>query len=202
MNNTLNYYKDNAKSLSKRYESADVSKVKKLLLEIFPKESYLLEIGCGSGRDANFMTENNYKILPVDASKEMIEEAKTIHPLLKNLLQVRKIPDELDFDNIFFDGIYSIATLMHLEKNDIDLVISKIYNYLKNKGMFLFSVSIQRNDIDDNHKDIHGRHFTTMNQDEWISICSSKGFKTVKTMITNDGLDREDIIWLTCVMEK
>lgn len=139
MNNTLNYYKDNAKSLSKRYESADVSKVKKLLLEIFPKESYLLEIGCGSGRDANFMTENNYKILPVDASKEMIEEAKTIHPLLKNLLQVRKIPDELDFDNIFFDGIYSIATLMHLEKNDIDLVISKIYNYfLKIKGCFYF----------------------------------------------------------------
>ena len=202
MNNTLLYYKTNAKSLAKRYESADVSKVQKLLLEVFPKMSYLLEIGCGSGRDANFMTKNNYKLLGIDASKEMIDEAKMIHPLLKESLQVLMIPNELNFDNNTFDGVYSIATLMHLEKNDIKLAINKIFNSLKMKGIFLFSVSIHRDDIDTYYKDINGRHFTTMNQSDWLKICHSIGFKTINTLTTNDGLNRNGIVWLTCVMEK
>jgi len=50
MNYTIEYYKKNARLLAKRYESANVSKVQKLLLEVFPKKSYLLEIGCGSVR--------------------------------------------------------------------------------------------------------------------------------------------------------
>lgn len=202
MNNTIAYYKNNAESLSKRYESADVSEVQNLLLEIFPKESYLLEIGCGSGRDASFMTKNNYKMLGIDASKEMINEAKKIHPLLKYSLEVIVIPDELNFDEKSFDGIYSIATLMHLEKNNIEIAINKIYNFLKMQGLFLFSVSIQRDDINDNYKDSKGRHFTTMNQNDWLSICNKIGFKTMKTIITTDGLNRDGIVWLTCVMEK
>ena len=136
MNYTIEYYKKNARLLAKRYESANVSKVQKLLLEVFPKKSYLLEIGCGSGRDASFMIDNNYKILGIDASREMIDEAKNIHPLLDNLLQVAIIPNELSFDNNSFDGIYSIATLMHLEKDDIEITINKIYSYLKAKGIF------------------------------------------------------------------
>ena len=202
MNNTISYYENNAKSLAKRYESADINKVQKLLLETFQKKSYLLEIGCGSGRDANFMIDNDYKLLGIDASKEMINEAKRIHPLLKNLLQVIMIPNELNFDNNTFDGIYSIATLMHLEKNDIKITINKIYDSLKLKGIFLFSVSIQRDDIGNEYKDINGRHFTTMNQNHWLNICHSIGFKTIETLTTNDGLDRNGIIWLTCVMEK
>lgn len=202
MNTTISYYKSNAKSLTKRYESADVNKVQELLLEVFPKKSYLLEIGCGSGRDANFMVENNYKLLGIDASKEMIDEAKMIHPLLKDSLQVLMIPNELNFDNNTFDGVYSIATLMHLEKNDIKIAINKIYDSIKIQGIFLFSVSIQRDDIDTYYKDINGRHFTTMNQNDWLNICHSIGFKTIKTLTTDDGLNRNGIIWLTCVLEK
>lgn len=201
MQNTLDYYKNNAKSLAKRYESADVSNIQNLLLEVFPKKSYLLEIGCGSGRDANFMIKNKYKVLGIDASAEMINEAKTIHQLLKNSLQVTIVPNELNFKNKF-DGVYSIATLMHLKKDDIDTTIEKIYDSLKVQGVFLFSVSIQRDDINSNFKDSNGRHFTTINQNTWLSICNEKGFKTIKAMTTSDGLNRDGIVWLTCVMEK
>jgi cyclopropane fatty-acyl-phospholipid synthase-like methyltransferase len=202
MNNTITYYKNNAKSLVKRYESANVDKVQQLLLEVFPINSNLLEIGCGSGRDANFMLENNYKIIAIDASKEMISEAKKIHPLLANSLHVAAIPDELNFNDNSFDGVYSIATLMHLEKKAIEVSIKKVYEILKNKGIFLFSVSIKRDDIDKNFKDSKGRHFTTISKDKWIEICNRIGFKTIKTVVTNDGLDRGGIVWLTCIMEK
>jgi len=202
MNNTIEYYKNNAKLLVKRYESADVKNIQKLLLEVFSKNSSLLEIGCGSGRDANFMIENNYKLTAIDASKEMILEAKKIHPLLENSLHVVTIPDELSFNTNSFDGIYSIATLMHLEEKEIKKTIQKIYDMLKGNGIFLFSVSIQRDDIDKNFKDSKGRHFTTIPKDRWLDMCNDIGFKTIKTVVTNDGLNRDGIIWLTCIMEK
>lgn len=202
MNTTMSYYKNNAKSLSRRYESANVDRIQELLLEVFSKNSNLLEIGCGSGRDANFMLENNYKLTAIDASKEMILEAKKIHPLLENSLHVVTIPDELSFNNNSFDGAYSIATLMHLEEKAIKKSIKKVYDILKDKGIFLFSVSIKRNDIDKNFKDFKGRHFTTISKNKWLKICNHIGFKTIKTVVTNDGLDRDGIVWLTCIMGK
>ena len=65
-----------------------------LLLNTFPSKSYLLEIGCGSGRDAGFMYQNGYDVLAIDGSGEMITEAKQCHPELVDRLEVIKIPDE------------------------------------------------------------------------------------------------------------
>lgn len=202
IDSTLKYYNNHAASISKQYETADVSAVQELLLEIFPENSYLLEIGCGSGRDAAFMVENGYHLVAIDASKNMIREAKELHPILENSLQVGIIPDNLDFTDNSFDGIYSIATLMHLERNKIDLSIAKIYNSLKNNGKFLFSVPIHREDLNQNNTDEKGRYFTIMNQNEWLDICYSKGFKKIKTFISDDGLNRKDVKWLTCVLWK
>ena len=66
MQRTLSYYENNAKYLSQRYESAKVGNIHSLLLSTFPSKSYLLEIGCGSGRDAGFMYQNGYDILAID----------------------------------------------------------------------------------------------------------------------------------------
>ena len=161
MHKTLFYYENNAKHLSQRYESAKVDHIHSLLLKTFPSKSYLLEIGCGSGRDAAFMYRNGYDILAIDGSREMIAEAKQCHPELAGCLEVMKIPDELHFEPSFFDGVYCIATLMHLDKSGIDQTIEKVATILKAGSKFLFSVSVQRDDLDDQGKDEKGRHFTT-----------------------------------------
>ncbi len=202
LNSTINYYNKQADSLSKRYESADISFLQRILLETFSKNSNLMEIGCGSGRDAAFMLKNGYHVLGIDASKNMIYEAKKLHPELKEILKVSIVPEDLDFKESYFDGIYSIATLMHLKESDIDKTLAKIYKFLKNKGRLLFSVSVNRSDLNQDHNDEKGRLFTILDQDKWIDICLSKGFKILKTEISNDGLKRDNIKWLTCIMEK
>lgn len=202
IDNTLKYYNNHAESISKQYESANVSAIQKLLLEVFPKDSNLLEIGCGSGRDAAFMLEKGYAILAIDTSKNMIKEAKKLHPKLEDSLQVATIPSNLDIRDKSFDGVYSIATLMHLEKSKIDLSIAKIYSCLKNNGKFLFSVPLRRKDLNLENYDEKGRYFTIMNQNEWLDICYSKGFEKIKVFISNDGLNRKDVKWLTCVLWK
>jgi cyclopropane fatty-acyl-phospholipid synthase-like methyltransferase len=186
MNKTLSYYENNANHLSKRYESANVDNIHELLLKTFASKSHLLEIGCGSGRDASFMYRNKYDVVAIDGSREMISEAKRCHPELVDRLEVMKIPDELYFEASSFDGIYSIATLMHLNKNVIDQTIEKVATILKTNGKFFFSVSLQRDDIDDQGKDEKGRHFTTMTEIEWIKCCEKHGLQLQHSEISGD----------------
>jgi cyclopropane fatty-acyl-phospholipid synthase-like methyltransferase len=202
MHKTLSYYEENARQLSERYESANVDHIHSLLLDTFPNTSHLLEIGCGSGRDAAFMIKNGYSILATDGSEEMIETAKQYHPELNNVLHVMHIPDDLSFEPSSFDGIYSIATLMHLEKNEIEPTIEKISTIMKKGTNFLFSVSIQRDDINSDGKDTMGRHFTTMLETEWIEYCEKYGMHLKYSKVTGDGLDRDGIVWLSCVVIK
>ncbi len=202
MHKTLFYYDNNAKYLSQRYESAKVDNIHSLLLHTFPSKSYLLEIGCGSGRDASFMYQNGYNIFAIDGSRELIAEAKRCHPELADSLEVIKIPDEVHFEPSSFDGVYCIATLMHLDKSAIDQTIEKVAMILKAGSKFLFSVSVQRDDLDDQGKDEKGRHFTSMSELEWVRCCEKHGLQLEQTEITDDGLDRDGIVWLTCVVRK
>ena len=202
MYRTLTYYENNAKYLSQRYESAIVDNIHTLLLKTFPITSRLLEIGCGSGRDASFMYQNGYDILALDGSMEMIAEAKRFHPELSGRMEVVRIPDQLYFEPSSFDGIYSIATLMHLDKDAINHTIEKIEMILKPGGKFLFSVSIQRDDVDSHGKDTKGRHFTDMSEIEWVECCEKYGLQLEHSETTGDGLDRDGIVWLTCIVSK
>lgn len=198
---TINYYEENANSLISRYESADVSEVQQFLLQTFDKNSKLLEIGCGSGRDASFMTKNDFDVIAIDGSKNMIEEAKKVHPELSQKLFHKTLPHDLKF-NQTFDGIYSIATLMHLSQNDLEETISKIYNLLNSNGKFLMSVSLFRDDIDENGFDDKGRFFLVLSFESWINLLENVGFKILDTETNGDGLGRGGIEWLTLVAQK
>lgn len=201
MTNTLNFYETDYKNLSFRYENAEVNETQELLFKTFKKNSKLLEIGCGSGRDASFMTKKNYDLIGIDGSKNMIDEAKKIHPELSNKLFHKTLPNDLQFD-IKFDGIYSIATLMHLSKGDLEKTILKIYDLLNPTGKFLMSISLFRDDINENGFDENGRYFLILSFEEWINIFQNTGFKILETKTNKDGLYRTGIEWLTMVIQK
>lgn len=201
MTDTLNYYETDSINLSFRYENADVSEVQKLLLQTFEKKSKLFEIGCGSGRDASFMTKHDFDVTAIDGSKNMIEEAKKIHPELSAKLFHKTLPNDLEF-NQTFDGIYSIATLMHLSENDLKNTLSKIYNLLNENGKFLMSVSLFRDDIDENGFDDKGRFFLVLSFENWKNLLENVGFKILDTKTNSDGLGRGGIEWLTLVAQK
>ncbi|MEA2016966.1 MAG: class I SAM-dependent methyltransferase [Campylobacterota bacterium] len=198
---TINYYEENANSLISRYESADVSEVQTLLLKTFKQKSSLLEIGCGSGRDALFMIKNDYDVIGIDGSRNMIEEAIQIHPELKEKLFHKTLPNDLEFE-IKFDGIYSIATFMHLSKDDLEEAILNIYNLLNQNGRFFMSVSLFRDDIDKNGIDEKGRFFLVLSLEQWIDILEDVGFNILETKTNTDGLNRGGIEWLTVVVQK
>lgn len=202
MNKTLNFYSNNASLLSTRYESANVSDLQSKLLNSFKGKHQILELGCGSGRDAAFMTSHGFHVTGIDGSEEMIHSAIELHPELNGNLIVAAIPEDLYKIGKTFDGIYSIATLMHLKESQVRLVIKELSNLLNSDGTLFFSVSIARDDINKMGFDAKGRFFLLLSKEEWVSICRDSGFKEVAINISADGLGRDGITWLTCIFKK
>jgi ubiquinone/menaquinone biosynthesis C-methylase UbiE len=199
---TIEYYKENSEALVRRYESADVSVIQQVILDVFTKGSHLLELGCGSGREASFLLANGYDVVAADGVASMLEGALELHPELDGRLSQLILPEPIVADSESFDGVYSIAVLMHLPKVQIETCIKDIYRVLKVGGRFLFSVSLYRDDTNDQDFDQKGRLFTSMPSEEWQRLCSTIGFKVQSVSTNGDGLGRGGIEWLNCVVVK
>ncbi|MBN2725275.1 MAG: class I SAM-dependent methyltransferase, partial [Deltaproteobacteria bacterium] len=85
----------------------------------------------------------------VDGSQEMIDAALDLHPELTNHL--RQIILQQDLHKLYgnYDGVYSIAALMHLTETELIHVTSRIAGLIKSRGFFFFTVSIERDDTND-----------------------------------------------------
>lgn len=116
-------------------ETPDVIKIIKN--EKITHNDKILEIGCGEGRDAIFLLNNNFDVLALDYSNAAIEKCKELskHKYDNNFRQFDIISDELDEK---FDFIYAISVIhMFLYQKHRDKFYSFIYNHLKPNGSAL-----------------------------------------------------------------
>jgi len=200
---SISYYDENASSLVQRYESADVTVLHKQLKKLFFGRKKLLELGCGTGRDASYMTCLGFDVLACDGSKSMISSAIKLHPELKNHLEVVTFPSYLNFSDEMFDGAYSIAMLMHLNKEERKHCFQEICRVLKFDACFLFSVSLKRSGLNKNGFDSDGRFFAELSVDEWKDECLSCGLETIDFVHEKqDGLGRLNVEWGTFIVRK
>ena len=199
---TLNYYNQNALNAAERYESADVTQLHDFLSAGLKPGGRLLELGCGSGRDAAFMVRQGFHVLATDGCAAMVEQAKHHHPELAAHVACLKLPDELSNYLGPFDGIYAVAVLMHLTVEEIEWTIRAVHSLLRPTGRFVFSVPVLRDDVMANEFDAKGRRFTALSPDGWEALCLNQHLQIVRTMTCEDGLGRGGVVWMNCLAEK
>lgn len=95
----------------------------------------LIDLGAGPGRDSKFFSNNGLKTMAVDFSREMVRLCK------EKGLEAR----ELDFLNLHllnrkFDAVWSLNSLLHIEKKDFPLVLEEIKGVLNPDGIFFLGV--------------------------------------------------------------
>lgn len=98
-----------------------------------PKNAKLLDLGCGSGRDAKILSEMGIDVTGIDFCSSFIEIAKRKAPIAK--FQLMDMED-LSFSDSFFDGVWAAMSLGHLPKKTLPSVLQKIYSTLKKDGTF------------------------------------------------------------------
>ena len=134
MADTIKYYNDNSKAYFDSTVNADMS-FSYAKFEKYLKEGvYILDAGCGSGRDSKYFLSKGYKVKAIDGSEEL---CKLASDYLGQEVECIKFND-LSFDREF-DAVWACASLLHVDKRDIKNVIHKMYRSLKRNGVICAS---------------------------------------------------------------
>ncbi|OPX32331.1 MAG: hypothetical protein B1H09_00660 [Gemmatimonadaceae bacterium 4484_173] len=190
---TLKQYQRSARDLASRYETADVRELHLQLLSAVGRCETLLELGCGSGRDAAFLLSNSrVKTFTVtDGSENMLAQAAVLHPGLQKHLKLVRLPGGIKKMGTKYHGIYSIAALMHLSLPGIERTIDCISDALYPGGILFISICTEREE----QPASDSRLFTLKSIDWWVEHIESSGFTVISVTKSTDGLNRIKTVW-------
>ena len=144
------------------------SSVKKFI-ESLPKNSLILDAGCGNGKNMSF---ENMQFIGCDISENLIEicRKKGLNVILSSIV---KMP----FQDNFFDAVISIAVLHHIYKQD-DLVnaLKEIIRVLKQDGLIHFTVWAREQELTEKFIPIddNGNYFVTWKDKDTREIINQR----------------------------
>ena len=100
------------------------------------KDSFILEIGCGEGRDAFRLLDEGYNVMAADISSEAINYCRSLRPEYSDHFSVLDcINDHHEFN---YDFIYYVAAVhMLVDDNDRNAFYRFIHDHLNDNGLAL-----------------------------------------------------------------
>lgn len=102
------------------------------------KDMMFLDLGCGIGRTAKWVSDSVKEYYGVDFSIEMIKKAKEIFKHSKNVYFVANNGKDLKyFHDNQFDIVYVCLLFQHMEKDNTLNYIKEVHRVLKKGGIFL-----------------------------------------------------------------
>jgi len=116
------------------------AKEEEFLLENVPKDSVVLDIGCGNGRILKLLATHVKKIIGIDNDPNAIESSKEALKDFPNVEIYFEDAEKMHFDDKSFDVVVCAgATPVNFGDTE-ERIYSEIKRVLKNEGLFLTSV--------------------------------------------------------------
>lgn len=193
-NKTLHYYNETAQAFVRGTIDADLSALHQRFLARLPEHGHILDLGCGSGRDAKAFLDAGYQVTALDGSAACCKLAEVYigQPVLCQTF------DQLDFDAAF-DGVWACASLLHLPYVELTDIFEKIARALR-PGGYLYA-SFKYGDFEGER---NGRYFTDLDEGRLAAVLETvAGLTVVETFVTGDVREgRGDERWLNVVGTK
>lgn len=131
---TLKYYNENSENYFEQTKNADLSTCYNEFLKELPEKSYILDFGCGSGRDSKYFLEHGYKVKAIDGSSGMCDIATKYIGQKVECLKFSELSDINEYD-----GIWACSSILHVEKQELPEIITKMIKSLKQNGVIYTS---------------------------------------------------------------
>lgn len=191
---TIDYYNKNADEYAQSTINLDTSDLHKEFTKGIPAGGKILDAGCGSGRDLIAFKNLGFNVQGMDASKELVEIAKNNSGV--------KV-EHKDFSEISwkgeFDGVWCMASLLHLNKEELKSTLLKIADSMKEGGKIYASFKSGEGES----SDPKGRFFSYYTIPELSKIIEdSKLFGDVKLYHGADKQGREDTQWINMLAKR
>lgn len=196
-NPTVDFYNSHAQEQAALYETANMVSMYNRLATLLPAKGSILEIGCGSGRDARALAQMGFSVLATDASQGMIREAQRRaeggNEQLSFLHLPFPIPDNHPLFTEKFDLVLAVAVLMHLSPEERTKALVQVSQLLKPTGIFYCSFK--------NQMSTDNRLYQHIDAAELILDCRNVGLNNCLEESAKDILGR-DTIWTTLMFRK
>lgn len=188
----MDYYKNNARAFVESTLQVDMQPLYQRFLPLLPERAHILDVGCGSGRDAKFFIALGHQVTAFDSSVEIaaLAEAEIGHPV-----EVQRVQD-IRYQKQF-DGIWACASLLHVPWKELPDVFRRLYQALKPGGVLYASFKYGSGE---HERD--GRYFTDINEVGLVKLLGQvDGFREVETWVTEDRRPgRDDEQWLNTLL--
>lgn len=194
MDKTLEYYNKKAHEFVNNTVSVNYTDTQDLFLEYLPENGYILDFGCGSGRDTKYFKEKGYKIEAIDGSEELCQIASEYSGIKVECMLFQDLNE-----NDQYDGIWACASILHLSKTEMKDVLKKMIRSLKKNGIIY--TSFKYGEFEGMKNDRYFSDFTEkIFQEYFINI---EGVELEKQWVTADVRpDRGEEKWLNIILRK
>lgn len=181
--NSINWYDEHAKEYASQTRVHSI--IDQLQMEQFtsllPRNTKVLDAGCGGGRDTKVLNDKGYQVIGVDISDELIKQAKKQYPELNfekgDLLNLK-------YRDQFFNGIWCHVALVHFEnEKQISKAFSELSRVLINQGIIHILVKAGSNSskttVTSESNNNHDRFFYYFTKEELEKLLKKNGLDII-----------------------
>ena len=194
MDDTLQYYDQHAKAYVDSTRDVEFSQTQERFLQYLEPGAWILDFGCGSGRDTKYFRNRGFQVEAVDGSAEFVRIASEYTGI-----NVRRMLFQ-DLDEVeCYDGIWACSSILHLPCAELEVVLGKMARALRRRGIVYTSFKYGTEEGERS-----GRYFTNMTVAKMAGLLERIPVYVVEEMwVTFDVRPgRGDERWLNMILRK
>lgn len=135
INKSIDFYNKNHIEYYKKTYSIDMNNIYSKVRNRFKRGGFVLDAGCGVGRDSQYFIKQGYKVTSFDASQKMVDLCNQYPFAFCEKLNF----NEIDFPPKF-DLVWACASLLHLNESEFKQAIYRLYKSMRHGGIIYFSL--------------------------------------------------------------
>ncbi|KKS30716.1 MAG: Methylase involved in ubiquinone/menaquinone biosynthesis [Parcubacteria group bacterium GW2011_GWA2_43_11] len=195
---TIDWYDSNAEKYCAGGDKVTFENNAKILLGKLKSNPKVLDAGCGDGRDSQTLSSLGATVVGIDLSQGMIELAK------KNRHGIQFLHADflsIPFPDASFDGIWSHASLVHLDTLiEVKQALDEFNRVLKPEGWLYIYVKEQKGSeetaIVSDSLSNHERFFRYFTKEQLSTLLEESGYMVGDVTIVEDFHGRKEILWI------
>lgn len=188
---TLDFYNNNADKYFSETKSTFVDDGLESFISYISYGGYILDCGCGSGRDSLYFLEHGYRVDSIEKSHNLAQKAS---------LYIGQNVIEKDYlllnEKEKYDGIWAQASLLHNTKEDLTLAFNVLTKALNKNGYFYASF---RYGIDEKRE---GERWYINMTEEKIKNFIPSSLVLIKVWLSNDVRENYNYRWINFIFKK
>lgn len=194
MNKTLDYYNRNAKEYTSNTLDVRFTEMEDIFLSYLPQNSWILDFGCGSGRDTKYFLLKGFHVEAIDGSRQMCEIASKNTGIKIKQMKFEELSEEKKYN-----GIWACASILHVEKARLKMVFQKMRFALKDNGIIYTCFKYGNFEGERN-----GRYFTDFTEESFQEFLKDEAKFQVKRIWKTQDVrkEMEDVTWLNIILSK